>query len=77
MKKNLQSKVVAFSTAAALLGASAVARADDASTTGVAAITALGATGTTYITAAFGVAIIVAGGFWGIKMMKKAFSKAG
>jgi hypothetical protein len=31
---------------------------------------------TTYITAAFAVAVLVAGGFWGIKMMKKAFSKA-
>lgn len=41
------------------------------------AITALQTTGTTYITAAFGVSILIAGGFWGIKMMKKAFSKAG
>ncbi|NVD97948.1 major coat protein [Massilia sp. BJB1822] len=44
---------------------------------GVAAITALSATAQTYITAAFGVAVLVAGGFWGIRMMKKAFSKAG
>lgn len=44
---------------------------------GVDAITALSATAQTYITAAFGVAVLVAGGFWGIRMMKKAFSKAG
>ena len=44
---------------------------------GVAAITALSTTAQTYITAAFGVAVLVAGGFWGISMMKKAFSKAG
>ncbi|MGK5064178.1 major coat protein [Janthinobacterium sp. LB3P112] len=44
---------------------------------GVEAITALSAVGQTYITAAFAVAVTVAGGFWGIKMMKKAFGKAG
>ena len=44
---------------------------------GVDAITALSAQATTYITAAFAVAVLIAGGFWGIKMMKKAFSKAG
>jgi len=44
---------------------------------GVEAITALSGQATTYITAAFAVAVLVAGGFWGIKMMKKAFSKAG
>jgi hypothetical protein len=37
----------------------------------------LSAVGQTYITAAFAVAVTVAGGFWGIKMMKKAFGKAG
>lgn len=59
-------------TAVALLGASAVARAD----AGTDAITALGPVASTYIAAAFGVAILVAGGFWGIKMMKKAFGAA-
>ncbi|MGO4378015.1 major coat protein [Pseudoduganella sp. RAF53_2] len=44
---------------------------------GIDAITALSGTAQEYITAAFGVAVLVAGGFWGIKMMKKAFSKAG
>ncbi|PMQ16340.1 hypothetical protein JaAD80_10800 [Janthinobacterium sp. AD80] len=44
---------------------------------GVDAITALSTQAQTYITAAFAVAVLVAGGFWGIKMMKKAFSKAG
>jgi hypothetical protein len=44
---------------------------------GVEAINGLASQATTYITAAFAVAVLVAGGFWGIKMMKKAFSKAG
>lgn len=62
----------------ALVGAIAVSGAalavDDP---GVAAIGELSGRATTYITAAFAVAVMVAGGFWGIKMMKKAFSKAG
>ena len=57
------------------VSASAVASAADDQ--GVAAITALSGTATTYISAAFAVAVLVAGGFWGIKMMKKALSKAG
>jgi hypothetical protein len=62
----------------ALVGAvSASAVASAADDQGVAAITALSGTATTYISAAFAVAVLVAGGFWGIKMMKKAFSKAG
>lgn len=61
-----------IATALALITLASVARADD----GVVAITALGATATTYISAAFAVAILVAGGFWGIKMMKKAFGAA-
>ena len=70
MNKNIQRGLVLVSG----LGASALALADDP---GVAAINALQATGTSYITAAFAVAVLVAGGFWGIKMMKKAFGKAG
>lgn len=58
----------------AVFAASGAALADDP---GVTAITALQTTGTSYIAAAFGVAVLIAGGFWGIKMMKKAFSKAG
>lgn len=62
----------------AMVGAVSVAGVASAqSDAGAAAITALGTTATTYITAAFAVAVIVAGGFWGIKMMKKAFSRAG
>lgn len=71
MNKNIQRGL-------ALVGVLAVSgsvmAADDQ---GVAAITALSGTATTYISAAFAVAVLVAGGFWGIKMMKKAFSKAG
>ena len=59
---------------AAALGVSGLALAADP---GVDAITALSATATTYISAAFAVAVLVAGGFWGISMMKKAFHKAG
>ena len=62
----------------ALVGAVAVSGAalavDDP---GIAAITALSGQAGSYITAAFAVAVLVSGGFWGIKMMKKAFSKAG
>jgi len=61
----------------ALVGAASFAGVASAADDGAAAITALGTTATTYISAAFAVAIIVAGGFWGIKMMKKAFSRAG
>lgn len=50
--------------------------AGDLTNVGVEAIENLKGTATTYITAAFGVAILVAGGFWGITMMKKAFAKS-
>lgn len=43
---------------------------------GVEAINALGAKATVYIAAAFTVAVLVAGGFWGIRMMKKSFGAA-
>lgn len=70
MNKNIKRGLAAVG--AVVLSGSAMA-ADP----GIDAITALSATATTYITAAFGVAVLVAGGFWGISMMKKAFSKAG
>jgi hypothetical protein len=70
MNKNLKRGLVAVAGAA--VGGSAMAA--DA---GVDAITALSATAQLYITAAFAVAVLVAGGFWGISMMKKAFSRAG
>lgn len=70
MNKNIQ-RGLAF---VGVLAVSGSAMADDP---GIAAITALSGTATSYITAAFAVAVLVAGGFWGIGMMKKAFSKAG
>lgn len=70
MNKNIQRGLMAVGA----MVASGVAMADDP---GVTAISALATTAQTYITAAFGVAVLVAGGFWGIKMMKKAFGKAG
>lgn len=70
MNKNIVRGLVAVGAVAASAAASA---ADE----GIAAITALSGTATSYISAAFAVAVVVAGGFWGIKMMKKAFSRAG
>jgi hypothetical protein len=71
MNKNIKRGLAAVG--AVVLSGSAMAAGDP----GVDAITALSSTAQTYITAAFGVAVLVAGGFWGISMMKKAFSKAG
>jgi hypothetical protein len=70
MNKNIVRGLVAVG---ALVGSASAFAVDP----GVDAVTALQATATTYISAAFGVAVLVAGGFWGIKMMKKAFAKAG
>jgi hypothetical protein len=55
-----------------LLTLSGVASADAVDT----AITALSTTAQSYITDALGVALVVAGGFWGISFMKKAISIA-
>lgn len=65
---------VAALIALSLAGANAMAQA--VPDQGVQAITDLSSKATSYITAAFTVAVLVAGGFWGISMMKKAFSKA-
>lgn len=43
---------------------------------GIDAINELGTKATSYIGAAFTVAVLVAGGFWGIRMMKKSFGAA-
>ncbi len=40
------------------------------------AITGLTAQGTSYVADALGVALVVAGGFWGIRVMKRAMSAA-
>lgn len=61
----------------ALVGAGVFAGTASAQSEGITAINELSATATSYIGAAFAVAVVVAGGFWGIKMMKKAFSRAG
>lgn len=74
MKKITAVRAVVVTGVMAAIAAPGVSFAVDP---GVDAITALSAQATTYITAAFAVAVLVAGGFWGIKMMKKAFSKAG
>lgn len=64
---------VKLAVVGALVTASGFAMADDP---GVTAINGLAATATSYIAAAFAVAVLVAGGFWGIKMMRKSFNKA-
>lgn len=70
MHKNLARAAAAVSLAAVSVSSFAADQGTDA-------INALGAQATTYITAAFTVSILVAGGFWGITMMRKAFKKAG
>lgn len=73
MNKNIQ-RGLALVGALSFAGVASAAGAGDE---GIAAIGELSGTASSYITAAFAVAVLVAGGFWGIKMMKKAFSKAG
>ncbi|QKY01414.1 hypothetical protein G3257_03475 [Janthinobacterium lividum] len=70
-------KVITKQALVAVSAVAATGAAFAAGDPGVEAITALSAQAQTYITAAFAVAVLVAGGFWGIKMMKKAFGKAG
>lgn len=70
MNKNIQKGLVLVGV---LVASGAAMAADDP---GVAAITGLATSAQVYITAAFSVAVLIAGGFWGISMMKKAFSKA-
>ena len=62
--------------AGALMLSTGLAMAQATDDPGVTAINALSSKATTYITAGFAVALVVAGGFWGIAMMKKTFSKA-
>lgn len=69
-------KVSAIPALALVTAGHAMAQ-ENAADIGVQAITDLSGKATSYIAAAFTVAVLVAGGFWGIKMMKKAFSKAG
>ena len=72
MNKNIQRGLVAVG-AMVLTGVAMAADADP----GLDAINGLTARATSYITAAAAVAVVVAGGFWGISFMKKAFSRAG
>lgn len=72
MKKTML-KVSALPALVLVTAGNAMAQAADP---GVAAITDLSAKATTYIGAAFAVAVLVAGGFWGIRMMKKSFGAA-
>jgi hypothetical protein len=71
MNKNIQRGLALVGV---LVASGSAMAADDP---GIAAIGALSATASSYITAAFAVAVVVSAGFWGISMMKKAFSKAG
>ncbi|MNR75991.1 Phage major coat protein, Gp8 [compost metagenome] len=75
MLKQIQAKLLfAFFALLGLVNSAMAAVGDDP---GVDAINELSSKATLYIGAAFAVAVLVAGGFWGIKMMKKSFSKAG
>lgn len=67
-------KIAGFGTLALVTAGHAMAQ--TGTDPGVQAITDLSDKATTYITAAFGVAVLVAGGFWGIRMMKKSFGAA-
>jgi hypothetical protein len=72
--KAIGSKVAVGATSLALSGL-ALAQTAPADP-GVEAITNLTTKATSYTTAAFGVAVLVAGAFWGIRMMKKSFGAA-
>lgn len=72
--KNAALKASGVATLALVTAGHAMAQ--TAADPGVQAITDLSSKATTYITAAFGVAVLVAGGFWGIRMMKKSFGAA-
>lgn len=77
MLKNINSAVRRASASAIVLVMSApLAMAQTAADPGVEAINELSGTAATYIAAAFTVAVLVAAGFWGIKMMKKSFGAA-
>ncbi len=77
MNKMRKAALKASGVATLALVTAGHAMAQTAADPGVEAINNLQDKGTAYIAAAFGVAVLIAGGFWGIKMMKKAFSKAG
>jgi hypothetical protein len=72
--KNAAAKASGVATLALVTTGHAMAQA--AGDQGVQAITDLGTKATTYIAAAFTVAILVSAGFWGIRMMKKSFGAA-
>lgn len=71
-RTNLKTLGARAAVAVTGMAVAALAHADE----GTDAIAALEVTAASYISAAFGVAILVAGGFWGIRMMKKAFGAA-
>lgn len=58
----------------AISGLAMAAAGDDP---GLDAINELGSKATIYIVAATAAAVVISGGFWSLRMMKKAFSKAG
>lgn len=75
MKEKLQklARRAAVAGGALVLSGAAMA-ADDP---GLDAIGELATRAGTYIAAATAAAVVIAGGFWALRMMKKAFSKAG
>lgn len=69
-------RVVALASVAVLTAPAAFAQTTGSDDVGIQAITDLGQRAKDYGTAAFTVAVLVAGIFWGIRMMKKSFGAA-
>jgi hypothetical protein len=73
--KNVAAKASGVATLALVTAGHAMAQTTGGDQ-GIQAINDLGTKATGYIGAAFTVAVLVAAGFWGIRMMKKSFGAA-
>lgn len=79
---NVTSKLVTLKDKAAVgallavASAASFAQSTGSGDAGIDAINGLSTKASSYIAAAFTVAVLVAGGFWGIRMMKKSFGAA-
>lgn len=71
--RNVAAKVAAVPALVLVTAGHAMAQATDP---GVEAINLLGEKASLFIAAAFTVSVLVASGFWGIRMMKKSFGAA-
>lgn len=73
--KNIAKRAAGVATLTLVTAGHAMAQATGGDQ-GVEAINGLAEKATLYISAAFTVAVLVAAGFWGIRMMKKSFGAA-